>query len=1167
MSTAEALDVAWILVAAALVMFMQAGFSLLESGSVRTKNSINVAAKNFADFCLTAAVFWVFGYALMFGDSVSGWFGASDLFFSDTTSALLMAFFIFQIGFAGTATTIMSGAVAERMKFSGYLIMALVMSAVIYPVYGHWAWGSLAGGEAGWLESLGFLDFAGSTVVHSIGGWMALAGVIIIGPRLGRFGKNSVPIRGHDLPIVTLGVFILWFGWFGFNGGSTLALTNEVPTIIVNTTISGAFGGLVAMAISWRMGGHVDVATMMNGSLAGLVAVTASANIVSPADSAIIGGIAGVVMYGVTALLERVEIDDVVGAVPVHLGAGIWGTLAVALFGNPEAWGGDGRLSQLGVQATGVAAAFVWGFGLGFLLLWLVNRRFPLRVDPDGERIGLNVAEHGASTEILDLLTDMDKQRQTDDYSTPIAVEPHTEIGQIAQQYNRVLEGINVQTAALRLLRNTASAANEAQSVDEAMRTSVREVCAATGWPVGHAYLVDEADPDLLVPTDIWRLVDPERHGPFRTATDETVFHIGEGNPGRVLASMRPAWFDVATVDPGLPRTQVAQAVGLQTGIAFPVLAGTEVAAVLEFFSEEPIAPDEGLLEVMGAVGTQLGRVVERTRSEGARFQTVVDNMPAMVLLRDVDGRFILVNRRYEDFYRLSNEDLRGKTLIEADELTDLDMQAKVNMAHDLEVLDRNRAVEQELTIRRGVREHVIASVRFPIADHAGNTVAVGGIELDITERKHAEAELATMADKMAVSETRFRSLFEDSPLSLWEEDYSQVRIALDEVMQSGVTDLRKHFREHPGLAVEFGGLIQVVNVNQATLDLYGARTKDELLGSLELVLGEASDPEIADQLATFAEGHHRFESETTLFRLNGETGVSLVSVSIAPGSEESWSRVFVSVVDVTDRKEMERLLEEAMRAAEQANQAKSTFLANMSHELRTPMNAIIGYSELLTEDAEDDGYEELVPDLERINSAGKHLLSLINDVLDLSKIEAGHMDLFLETFELERELNEVVTTARPMIEKNGNEFVEDYGDDLGEMHADLTKVRQALFNLISNAAKFTTEGSITLRARRVSRDGEPWISMAVTDTGIGIPEDKLDLVFEEFAQVDDSTTRDFGGTGLGLALTRQICRMMGGEIGLESEFGVGSTFTITLPASVSESEDDGLGEPADNEV
>ncbi|MEE9177523.1 MAG: histidine kinase dimerization/phospho-acceptor domain-containing protein, partial [Acidimicrobiia bacterium] len=752
-----------------------------------------------------------------------------------------------------------------------------------------------------------------------------------------------------------------------------------------------------------------------------------------------------------------------------------------------------------------------------------VNRRFPLRVDPDGERIGLNVAEHGASTEILDLLTDMDKQRQTDDYSTPIAVEPHTEIGQIAQQYNRVLEGINVQTAALRLLRNTASAANEAQSVNEAMRTSVREVCAATGWPVGHAYLVDEADPDLLVSTDIWRLVDPERHGPFRTATDEAVFHIGEGNPGRVLASMRPAWFDVATVDPGLPWAQAAQAVGLQTGFAFPVLAGTEVAAVLEFFSDEAIAPDEGLLEVMGAVGTQLGRVVERTRSEGARFQSVVDNMPAIILLRDLDGRFTLVNRQYKEFYGLGNNDVAGKTLAEVAELAEIDMQAEINRVHDREVINKNQAVERELTVRRAGREHVLASVRFPIADHAGDTVAVGGIELDITERKHHEAELADLAEKIAVNERRFRSLFEDSPLSLWEQDYSQVRIALDEIIESGVTDLRAHFREHPGLALELAALVRVINVNQATVDVHRARTKDELLGSLELVLGEASDLELADQLAALAEGDHRFESETVLYRLNGETGVSVVSGTIAPGSEESWSKVFVSVVDVTDRKEMERLLEEAMLAAEQANRAKSSFLANMSHELRTPMNAIIGYSELLTEDAEDGGYEELVPDLEKINSAGKHLLSLINDVLDLSKIEAGHMDLFLETFDLGRALNEVVTTARPMIEKNGNEFVEDYGDDLGEMHADLTKVRQALFNLISNAAKFTTEGSITLRARRVSKDGEPWISMAVTDTGIGIPEDKLDLVFEEFAQVDDSTTRDFGGTGLGLALTRQI--------------------------------------------
>ena len=381
MDTAKALDVAWILISAALVMFMQAGFSSLETGLVRTKNSINVAAKNFADFCLTTAVFWAFGFAVMFGDTVGGWFGSSGAFFSDATSPFLLAFLIFQIGFAGTATTIMSGAVSERMRFSGYLLMAAVMSVVIYPVFGHWAWGSLAGGEGGWLEGLGFIDFAGSTVVHSIGGWMALAGVLIIGPRLGRFGKDAVPIHGHDLPVVTLGVFILWLGWFGFNGGSTLALNSDVPLIIVNTTVSGAFGGLAALIVTWWRGGRPDVAVTMNGSLAGLVGVTASANIVSTPDAVVIGVVAGVVMYAVTMLLERLEVDDVVGAVPVHLGAGVWGTLAVALFGDMGAFDG-GRLEQLGVQALGALVAFAWAFGVGYTLLSLINRRHPFAHRP-----------------------------------------------------------------------------------------------------------------------------------------------------------------------------------------------------------------------------------------------------------------------------------------------------------------------------------------------------------------------------------------------------------------------------------------------------------------------------------------------------------------------------------------------------------------------------------------------------------------------------------------------------------------------------------------------------------------------------------------------------------------------------------------------------------------
>ena len=217
MDSFESIDVLWVLISAALVMFMQAGFSALESGLVRSKNSINVAAKNFTDFLVSSTIFWLFGYALMFGvdgGSVLGWGGFA---FDAAGSAQEGAFFIFQLGFAGTAATIVSGAVAERMRFAGYIVVTMMMATLIYPIVGHWAWGGIGGGPQGWLEDIGFVDFAGSTVVHSVGGWAALAAILVIGPRVGRFGPGAVTIHGHDLPLVTVGVFILWVGWFGFN--------------------------------------------------------------------------------------------------------------------------------------------------------------------------------------------------------------------------------------------------------------------------------------------------------------------------------------------------------------------------------------------------------------------------------------------------------------------------------------------------------------------------------------------------------------------------------------------------------------------------------------------------------------------------------------------------------------------------------------------------------------------------------------------------------------------------------------------------------------------------------------------------------------------------------------------------------------------------------------
>ena len=350
--------------------------------------------------------------------------------------------------------------------------------------------------------------------------------------------------------------------------------------------------------------------------------------------------------------------------------------------------------------------------------------------------------------------------------------------------------------------------------------------------------------------------------------------------------------------------------------------------------------------------------------------------------------------------------------------------------------------------------------------------------------------------------------------------------------------DLRKYFEENPEVVGESAALIKVDNVNRATLGLYLADSKEELLGNLDVIFTEESTEAFREELIALAAGETRYEGEIVNRKLNGELFDCIVVFSVAPGHEDDWSKVFVSITDITERKRMEVQLKQAMRDAEAANRAKSAFLANMSHELRTPMNAIIGYSEMLSEDAEDEGYDEMVPDLERINSAGRHLLGLINDILDLSKIESGRMELYLERFDLEQVLKEAMTTVEPLVAANNNELITDFPDDLGAMRADLTKIRQALFNLLSNAAKFTKDDAVTVAARRERREGGDWITLSVSDRGIGIPADKLDTVFEEFSQADESTTRNYGGTGLGLPISRRFCRMMGGDIIVTSEVG-----------------------------
>ncbi|ACL71309.1 ammonium transporter [Thioalkalivibrio sulfidiphilus HL-EbGr7] len=385
-----ALDTVWLAVAAALVFFMQAGFALLESGMSRAKNAVNVVMKNYVDVCLGSLAFWLVGYGLMFGFNPTGWFGQSHFALIGAENGDYMAL-LFQTMFAATAVTIASGAMAERTRYQAYLLGAVLITAIIYPVYGSWAWGGAHGGE-GWLASLGFIDFAGSTVVHSIGGWVALAGVLVLGPRLGRFGPNGErrPIHGHNLTQVALGGFILWVGWFGFNGGSTGGADVSIGLINLNTHLSAAAGAAGALILLAILRQPVLLTTTVNASIGGLVGITAGAATMDPHFAVVTGLVSGMIVVAGTRLLESLGLDDVVGAVSAHGLAGAWGTLAAGLFLAGDLF----NPMQVAVQLIGILAGFLWAFPMALLMYFLIDRTVGLRASTVDEQRGLDFSEH-----------------------------------------------------------------------------------------------------------------------------------------------------------------------------------------------------------------------------------------------------------------------------------------------------------------------------------------------------------------------------------------------------------------------------------------------------------------------------------------------------------------------------------------------------------------------------------------------------------------------------------------------------------------------------------------------------------------------------------------------------------------------------------------------------
>ncbi|QDT39346.1 ammonium transporter [Stratiformator vulcanicus] len=1061
--------VLWMLIAAAMVMLMQGGFCFLESGLSRAKNSINVAMKNLMDFCLAAVVFWLVGFGLMFGATYNGYVGTSLFAIDEHGGPWLLAFFLFQLVFCGTATTIVSGAVAERMKFAGYLMVSVLVSLIFYPIFGHWVWGGVVPGtDPGWLAEMGFIDFAGSTVVHSVGGWLALAACLVVGPRLGRFTSDR-PMNAHNVPMATLGVFLLWFGWFGFNGGSTLEINADIALILVNTNVAAACGGLAGLLASWTITGRPQVGEMLNGVVAGLVGITAGCHMLSPAAAIIVGLVAGALCSLATRVLIRLKIDDVIGAVPAHAVAGAWGTMAVALFANADQFSeGVSRLDQIIVQATGVGVCFAWCFGGGLIVFKAVDMVLPFRVEKLAELQGLNVSEHGASTELIDLLVEMEGHRQRGEFGSEVSVEPHTEVGQVATAYNRVLARVNEEIAAREEVSKALRRAEEKyrgifENAVEGIYQTSPEGQILDANPA-FAKILGFDSPDRLRHriSDVGRQIylRPERREEFCEAVDRD---------GEVIGF----------------ESEIRRRDGSTCWISENARAVRDSKGKVRFY--------EGTVEDI-TDGRDIQQKLRLT-------QFSIDRASDCVFWLSREGLFLYANEAAAKAYGYEDGELLLRSF------------ADISVEHDSS--DAWHAYWNEVKRHGSCVVETVHRTRtgrvFPV-ELAANYLSFDGNDYlfvyarDITERKRAEVNL---------------------------QRTNAVLQAQQEAILDGMLILDERQR--------------VVSYNQRYLELWQLPAESMDMPSEERVR-EYIAPQVDDPVE-FLERMHDLNNDPR------RTGFDEIELSdgrflerytgpvIAP-SGETLGRIW-SFRDVTEKKRQE-LLRQEKEAAEAASTAKSSFLANMSHEIRTPLNGVVGMLDLLKLTEIDDRQQRYVSLAK--NSAGA-LLSLINDILDFSKIEAGKLEIEQIPLELRELIEDVADMFSLRAAEKGVELVPRVSSELPDVvKGDPERIRQILINLLGNALKFTEKGTITLEAEPVRHEGKKYFRLAVSDTGIGIPPDRLKSLFSAFTQVDASTTRKYGGTGLGLAICSQLTGLMGGEIGVESEVGHGSTFWLRIP-------------------